>query len=69
MAFLRWSFSLLLARTYSSPEELSKQGDEALAVGDFDKATRLYSEAINGDSSNPQFVRPPLVPYALSMRS
>jgi len=46
-----------LARSYTSPDQLAKQGDEALAVGEFDKAIRLYSEAINGDSSNFQFVR------------
>lgn len=67
MALFRWPFYRLIARAYASPEELAKQGDEALALGDFDKATRLYGEAINGDSSNAQFVRDFLVQYPYSM--
>lgn len=67
MPLFRWAFFCLTARAYATPEELAKQGDEALALGDFDKATRLYGEAINGDSSNAQFVRALLLPNPCSM--
>ena len=53
---------LAAARDYTSPEDLAKHGDEALAVGDFEKAIRYYSEAINGDSNNFQYVRINVVP-------
>lgn len=58
---------LASARTYTSPDEHAKHGDEALATGDFEKAIRLYTEAINGDSNNFQYVRLFLVEQPLAI--
>ena len=60
---------LASARTYTSPDEHAKHGDEALATGDFEKAIRLYTEAINGDSNNFQYVRIFSVGQLLALRT
>lgn len=55
--------SCYASRTFTSPEEYAKLGDEALATGNFDQAIRHFSEAINGDSSNLQYFWKRSIPY------